>query len=180
MKKSIFTTTALIMLFFTITTNSQQMKIITGNEIAFVPEIKGIIEFGDSQLKVAAVQPSSQESEKPIDLKVDDIVLFVNGKRVKTLDSFNENYENTTIGEEVKLGIKRGDERFIVSFKKADPTKFKHKIMRMGKNAEHADEAIGSMKKEKVMMNIKEVDADSLKQNKVIINMESPNKKEDK
>jgi PDZ domain-containing secreted protein len=179
MKKSVITTTALILLFFTLTANGQQMKIMTGNEIAFVPEIKGVIEFVDSQLKVAAVHPTSQESEKSIDLKVGDLVLFVNGERVKTLESFNQNYENTTIGEEVKLGIKRGDERFIVSFKKADSSKFKHKIMRM-ETSEEAEEAIGSMKKEKVMKGVKEVGSDSLKQKEEIIKTKSYKKSDKK
>lgn len=150
MKKSIFYTLAFILFTISLNTFAQkQMKIMTAGEIVLVPEISGVIEYADSELKIAAANMGPQSTTTTIDIKVDDKILFVNGNRVKTLDDFNKHYEGSEIGSEVKLGIKRGDERFIVAFTKADPSKFKHKVMRMEAGDKSEEEIQKTIKKKK-------------------------------
>ena len=58
---------------------------------------------------------------KDVDIKDGDVILMCNGKRVKTLKELEATYKELTVGAEFKMGIKRKDERFIVSFQKAGP-----------------------------------------------------------
>ena len=126
----------------------RQMKIIGSGDVEFVPEIKGLVQFENDKLKISSLNLEISKQKK-IDLKENDEVLYINGKRVKNLKSFKENYEATEIGKEVKLGIKRGDEKLIATFTKQDPSKFKHKIMRMDRK-EQSKEKVESIQQKEI------------------------------
>ena len=46
---------------------------------------------------------------------------MINGKRVRDIATLRETYEAAAVGDVVKVGFRRGDERFLSSFEKKDP-----------------------------------------------------------
>jgi len=176
MYKNIILKISFILLFFSSLSFSQQMKIISGGEIAFVPEITGIIQYENNKLKIASINNAAKGNKK-IDLQPEDEILFVNGNRVKSLESFNKYYEMTEIGAEVKFGVKRENQMLIATFIKEDPSKSKHRIMRMeGEPGTKIPEKI-EMKNGKILMDGKETNIDSLKRAGIKIKTKSTNKK---
>lgn len=146
-------------LFFTSISISQQMKIMTDGDAAFVPEIKSIVEYADNKLTISTITNSSNNSE--IDIKNNDEILYINGKRVKSLETFSKQYEGTEIGKEVKLGIKRKEQMLISSFVKQDPSKFKHKIMRVEGDPSENSSGDQEIKKDQVIMKREQQKIDS-------------------
>jgi len=61
------------------------------------------------------------DTEREIALEKGDLILMINGQRVRDVATLREAYEAAAVGEVVKLGIRRGDERFLTSFEKEDP-----------------------------------------------------------
>ena len=73
---------------------------------------------GDSdEVRVMMILP---DADQKIPLKKGDLVLMVDGKRVRDVATLREAYENAAIGDTVKVGIRRGDERFLTSFEKEE------------------------------------------------------------
>ncbi len=52
------------------------------------------------------------------DVQKDDAVLMANGKKVKSVKELREQYASAAVGEEFKLGLKRGDNLLIARFVK--------------------------------------------------------------
>lgn len=60
----------------------------------------------------------NQESS---DIQKDDEVLMANGKKVKTAKDLQQQYENANVGDEFKIGLKRGENLMLAKFtKKSD------------------------------------------------------------
>ena len=72
----------------------------------------------EDEVRLMAIIPGT---EREIALEKGDLVMMVNGQRVRDVATLRDAYEATGIGEVVKLGIRRGDERFLTSFEKKDP-----------------------------------------------------------
>ncbi|MBU8923429.1 MAG: hypothetical protein KOO63_16555 [Bacteroidales bacterium] len=86
-------------------------------------------EDGKVTVSVAPPEGTLPKEYENIDIQGGDIVKMMNGKRVKTTAAIKKIYEKLEIGDEIKLGVKREDEMFIVTFKKADPEDMKGKMM---------------------------------------------------
>jgi S1-C subfamily serine protease len=86
-------------------------------------EVGAVIVDNGKELKVLHAMPVDMRPKayKDIDIKDGDIVLMCNGKRLKTLKELEEAYNATAVAADFKLGVKRGEERMIVAFAKADP-----------------------------------------------------------
>jgi len=86
-------------------------------------EVGAVIVDNGKEIKVLHAMPVDMRPKayKDIDLKDGDVVLMCNGKRLKTLKELEEAYNGTAVGTDFKMGVKRGDERMIVAFAKADP-----------------------------------------------------------
>lgn len=86
-------------------------------------EVGAVIVDNGKELKVLHAMPVEMRPKayKDIDIKDGDIVLMCNGKRLKTLKELEEAYNATAVAADFKLGVKRGEERMIVAFAKADP-----------------------------------------------------------
>jgi PDZ domain-containing secreted protein len=80
-------------------------------------------------VNIAPPEGTLPKEYEDIDIQGGDIIKMMNGKRVKTTDAIKKIYEELEIGDEIKLGVKREDEMFIVTFKKADPAEMKGKMM---------------------------------------------------
>ena len=86
-------------------------------------EIGAVVVDNGKEIKVLHAMPVDMRPKayKEIDIKDGDIILMCNGKRLKTLKELEEAYNATAVGAAFKLGVKRGEERMIVAFAKADP-----------------------------------------------------------
>lgn len=86
-------------------------------------EVGAVIIDNGKELKVLHAMPADMrlKAYKDVDIKDGDVVLMCNGKRIKTLKDLGEAYTATAIGADFKLGVKRGEDRMIVAFAKADP-----------------------------------------------------------
>jgi len=65
--------------------------------------------------------PNRTEPYRNVDLREGDVVLMINGKRVRTVAEITSAYAATPVGAELKIGVERGKEMLIASFAKADP-----------------------------------------------------------
>ena len=101
-----------------------QKKTTAGENVLFLQELAVLISEKDGMVKIETVLPISARPEeyKDLDIKEDDEILMVNTKRIKSVDDFNKIHEELEIEETIKMGIRRGEEMFIVEFKKIDPT----------------------------------------------------------
>lgn len=105
-------------------------------------------------LKVEFVPPAGNRPEqyREVDLQPGDLILIANGKRVKTIRELENAHTGTAIGAEFKLGIQRGKQMMIVTFRKADPKdlpQMKMKIVTSGGEGTEVLPAVGVILAEK-------------------------------
>ncbi len=118
-----------------------------GEMFMFKELMAGVMQHEDGP-QVEFAMPSEQRLEvyRKVDIKQNDIIMMVNGKRIRTVDNLRKAFESIKIGEDVKLGIKRGKDMTIVSFAKGDPDKFpKMKITTMSGPAGKGKDEGGAM-----------------------------------
>lgn len=96
-----------------------------------LPEVGAVIMSKGSEIKVEVAIPVDHrlKAYRDIDLQTGDLILMMNAKRLKSAQEMEEIYNSLKVGEEVKLGIKRNEARFIVSFAKADPKDLPQRTM---------------------------------------------------
>ncbi len=156
----------LFVLLFTatlITAQERKIQVFNAEDTQMLFEIKGIVIVEKDKVIIGPIPPSDQrESEyRNLDLQANDEIVFVNGKKIKTISDFKKYYGEIKTGEEIKLAIQRGKDRFIVQFKKGKETQGGQRIMKFstdGKGGENIKVEGG-----KVLINGKMVDVDSLK-----------------
>ena len=104
-------------------TYGQQMKFLQAGEIFELREIGGILEQEKDQVKVSAVMPKDRRTQayREVDVQAGDLVLFFNGKRIKSIKDLEQSYSALTIGDTIQIGLQRQEARFIASLTKADP-----------------------------------------------------------
>jgi PDZ domain-containing secreted protein len=146
------------------------MQIFNAGEAQMLPEIKGIVLVENGKVVIGPIPAKDQRDAeyKNLDLSQGDEILFVNGKKIKSIDDFKKYYGEIKTGENVKLAVQRDKDRFIVEFKKADEVKGGQKIMKFSTDGKGG----GNVKIEngKVIIGGKKMDLDSLKKSgKVII-----------
>lgn len=101
-------------------------------EVFFLNELAAIVTDEDGTIKVEHAMPGDQRPDgyRDLDLKQGDEILMVNAKRVKKAKDLENIYNEVKVGETIKLGIRRGEEMFILEFNKIDPEKLpKRKLM---------------------------------------------------
>jgi len=101
-------------------------------EIFFLNELSAVISEKDGVIIVEHAMPTEQRPEiyRDIDFKQGDEILMVNADRVKSAKDLEKIYNELEVGETLKLGVRRGEEMFIISFNKMDPEKLpKRKLM---------------------------------------------------
>lgn len=158
---------------FTTLTFAQEMKIMRKGDAQLLSEIKGVALFENNKVVIGPIPDADQREPqyKELDLKTGDEIQFVNGVRIKSMEDFIKNYTAVKVGDELKFGVKREDQRFIVSFTKAEEAKGMTRIIKMDGDGKGKD---GNVKVEngKVIIGGKKMDLDSLKKSggKVIIN----------
>ncbi|MFC2173951.1 PDZ domain-containing protein [Acidobacteriota bacterium] len=94
-------------------------------DIHFLKELAAVLAGGENGIDVMHVLPGDMRPKgyEDVDLQQQDKILMMNKKRIKSIEAFKEVYDSIEIDGQVKLGIRRGKEMMILSFKKADPEK---------------------------------------------------------
>ena len=90
------------------------------NDILMLGELGLVVGVmpGDEELSVITLLP---DADPGLEVKRGDLVLMINGQRMRDVAALREAYEATEIGDTVKVGFRRGDERFLTSFEKKEP-----------------------------------------------------------
>ena len=80
------------------------------------------LEEGAEGVTFSRILPQGMRSEANSDADVakGDEVLMMNGERIRSIADLRELYQDIEVGDEVKLGLKRGSERFLVRFTRED------------------------------------------------------------
>lgn len=132
----ILTATLLLILFSCI--GLAQIKIMAKpGEMFDLQELGAIILLKENKVKVEFVIPEQARHAdyRDVDIKANDEIIIVNGKKISTTVELENSYKSLSIGEEVKLGIKRDDNLMLITFKKADPESLpKRKMMKIKVN----------------------------------------------
>jgi len=103
---------------------AQTGYVTAGDAETFVLEELGavMVQQGDD-VKIVIVLPVDQRKAawRDVDLQPEDFVLMANGKRIRTVEDIAELYKALNPGDELKLGIRRGQEMRLIGLTKADP-----------------------------------------------------------
>jgi S1-C subfamily serine protease len=96
-------------------------------------ELGAVVVDDGKEIKFLHIAPADMRPKayKDLDVQAGDVVLMCNGKRLKTLKELEAAYNETAVGAEFKMGVRRQEERFIVSFAKADPKDLPKMVMQM-------------------------------------------------
>lgn len=161
--KKMFLIIALLITSITNLITAQEFKMINADEAQMIDEIQGFAIKENNKVLVGFIPPSEQRAKEyqKLDLQKDDEIVFVNGKKVKSMSDFKTYYGELKPGDVVKFGIKRNSQPMIVSFKKGEKSKGT-KIMTITSDGKGGD---GKVKIEggKMIINGKKIDIDSLK-----------------
>lgn len=140
--------TILLTLLIPVIMFGQMKRVITNaGDIFEIPELGGLVLQEKDQLRVDNVISAEHRGKtyKNVDIKNGDIIMMMNGRKLDKARSASEIYENLKPGDEVKFGIKRGEQMFIASFKKADPKdlpKMKRMIIKHGEEGKDTKRVI--------------------------------------
>lgn len=102
---------------------SQQMRMLSAGEIFEFRELGAIVGQEAEQVKVMVAMPKDMRPKayQSLDIAEGDLILFLNGKRIKAVKEFEQSYNALAIGDTIKLGLRRKEERMIVTLAKIDP-----------------------------------------------------------
>lgn len=113
----------------------QVMHKMEGEGFFMIQETGALVVQNKDTLKVDLLPPPEAMAKgyAKVDLKVGDLILLVNGKKVTTAGQLEEIFKSIKAGEEVSLGIKRDGGLRLVKFVRADESKLPKRQMMMMK-----------------------------------------------
>lgn len=101
-----------------------QVRVGAPEGAALLPELGAVIvDRPDGAVEVDRVADPGDRAPNYVglDIEAGDIVLAVNGDRVRAAADLAASYDSLATGQEVALGLRRGERRWIERFVKADP-----------------------------------------------------------
>lgn len=90
-----------------------------GGQMMAVPGGFVILE-GEDQARVSRMMKMPGQAGEAVDLDEGDLILFLNGTRITSVDQLVQLYQKVKAEAEVKLGIQRGEEKMIRTFAKPE------------------------------------------------------------
>ncbi len=125
MKKQYLKINSLLFILLVVNTtilSQQKFEFKSDKPMYMVRETGAVLVQEKDKLKIEMVLSPEQRPKgyADVDMKKDDMISMMNGKRVKTTDEAKVIYDGLKAGEDVKFGIMRGEQMLIASFKKAD------------------------------------------------------------
>lgn len=124
---------ALMALTATVSAQSHSFQVNEG-EMFMIPEVGAMVMSDEGILTVDFMPPTDNipKAYRDVDIEIGDIIMMVNGKKMKSADDLEKLYEALAVGDQIKMGIKRGKGMLIASFNKADEKDLpKRKVMTM-------------------------------------------------
>jgi hypothetical protein len=101
---------------------AQRMMIKATGDVFNMAELSAVISENDGKVVVLLTKSDLRPAAyKDIDIKTDDEIFMANGKKIKSVKELQNLYNELKPGDDLKMAIKRGDERKLVSVIKADP-----------------------------------------------------------
>ncbi len=93
------------------------------DEVFFLQELGALIMQDEETIRVDFVAPTDNRTKeyRSVDIESGDVIVMLNGKRVKSVKDLRASYEEAEVGEDIKFGMKRDKRMMIVTFPKADP-----------------------------------------------------------
>ena len=97
-------------------------------------EVGAVIVATDGTLTIEHVMPHDNRPKAyaDIDLREGDKILMANAKNIKSTKDLEELYNSVAVGSELKLGVKRNEEMFIVTLAKADQSHLPKMRIKLG------------------------------------------------
>ncbi len=86
------------------------------DDAVIIRELGAVIVPKNDQLIVDLILGNNEKQNT--DIQKDDLILMANGKKVKTVKELREQYTAAKVGEEFKVGLKRGEHLMIARFTK--------------------------------------------------------------
>jgi len=98
-----------------------KMMVFDKGSVTILKETGSIIVTDDKGLKVEMAGPEETRTGKykDVDLQKGDRIIMLNGKRINTVQEFEDGYRAVEIGSDIELGVKRDNIMMIVSFPRA-------------------------------------------------------------
>ena len=109
----------------------RQMMKFDASTSLMLQELQALLVMDGDEIKVEALL-GQNETKKGIDqLEQGDIILMMNGKRASSIEVLRTIYNGIEPDQEIKVGVRRNDERFIVNAIKGDAPKDGPRMMTM-------------------------------------------------
>ncbi len=101
------------------------------DDLVDIQELGAFVTQDGDQLMVTNLMDASARPKgyEDIDIRLNDIVLMANAKKLASLKDLQTLYTTAAPGTTIKLGIKRGETMMIVPFDKIDPEKLPKRKM---------------------------------------------------
>lgn len=101
-------------------------------EIFQLPELAAIVVADSGKVRFLAVMSGEHRpaAYADIDAEEQDEILMMNGQRIKTAESLKTLYDALEVGAEIKLGLRRAGQMFLISFPKMDPKDAPRQVVR--------------------------------------------------
>lgn len=122
--------------------SGQEMMRFSADDSLMIRELGAITEMSDEGLRIVMAMPGEARPEeyRDIDVRQGDVILVVNGKRIRELATARDLLEKAAPGDEIALGIDRGGRSVVVRFPKADPASLPDKMVFNGPGGGHGVE----------------------------------------
>ena len=93
---------------------------VDGEKSYLIPELIALLIQENDSITVQMVMPPENRPVpyRDVDLKKGDRIFMANAARMRTIKDFIALYESLASGEVLKMGVQRGEDRFMVSFEK--------------------------------------------------------------
>ncbi len=121
--KSLIPLLIIITVLIVIPSKAQETRTMTfdASTSLMLREFQAMLVEEDGEIKVRMRMGNSSESGDK--LEQGDLIIMMNGKRAGNIAELREIYEGISKDEEVKIGVRRGNERFILRKTKGDTPK---------------------------------------------------------
>lgn len=110
----------------------------SADDVMFLPGVGAVVTSDGKRLKIDFIAPAENRDPafKEVDLQEGDILMMVNGKRMKTIEQLRELFEALEVGAEIKLGLKRDKGMVMTSMTKADASQMGGMVMQITQDVE--------------------------------------------
>ena len=122
MQKTVLRLASLFLVLLPSLAIGQQTMTFDASTSFILPEYEAIIVEEEGQLKVEFLMAPPSSTNDPLEdtIKKGDLILMMNGSRLTTIDEIRASYDGLSEGDEIKIGIRRGQERFILRKEKGN------------------------------------------------------------